>query len=89
MNRGFAVLSNMSRYIDFVLLEDFGTYVASRGRVGYVEEGVVKWWLAAARRHGVRALALAYAESPGDVYYRYAKSFAEREGCPSFLATGT
>ncbi len=86
VNRGFFLLQNISKYINFLLYEDYGTQVVGPGEVTFVQNvsGIVAT-TAMIRRYNITVLALAYAEYPGDVYYVASSDLAQEQGVPIYI----
>ena len=86
VNRGFILFQNISRFINFVLFEDYGTLVSGPGEVSFVQnlsEIYSETYLL--KSHNVTVLALAYANSPGDRFYAFSSELAQREGVPLYI----
>ena len=86
INRGFAILGNVSRLIDFVLFEDYGTKVTSPGKVGFSDPSFVVNMTHMLKAHNVTVLALGYAYHPGDAYWDTVVSLAKSQGVPYFVS---
>ncbi len=86
INRGFAVVGNVSGMISFVLFEDYGTQVASPGEIAFSNSTFVAEETQILKGYNLTVLALGYADNPGDIYWKTVKSLAASEGVPSFVS---
>lgn len=86
VNRGFDILPNITKYIDFVMYEDYGTQVVSQGKVSFVgNEDYIIQETSKIRELNVTLLALAYAERPGDAFFNFSERLAAAEGIPLYV----
>lgn len=86
INRGFAVVSNVSGVINFVLFEDYGTQVISPEQISFTNSTCVTEETQILRNYNLTVLALGYANVPGDMYWKTVKDLASSEGVPSFVS---
>ncbi|BCU68022.1 hypothetical protein HS7_14590 [Sulfolobales archaeon HS-7] len=86
VNRGFSVMENISRLINFVMFEDYGTQVVSPGTISFSNSTCVINETNILRSYNLTVLALGYANYPGDVYWNTVKSLANSEGVSSFVS---
>ncbi len=86
INRGFAVIGNVSRMINFVLFEDYGTQVVSPDTISFTNITCVENETQILKNYNLTVLALGYANAPGDMYWNTVKQLASSEGLPSFVS---
>ncbi|BDC17492.1 endo alpha-1,4 polygalactosaminidase [Acidianus sp. HS-5] len=86
INRGFAIIGNVSDMINFVLFEDYGTEVVSPGEISFTNSTCVIEETQILKGYNLTILALGYANNPGDIYWKTVKSLANSEGIPSFVS---
>ncbi len=86
INRGFAVVGNVSGMINFVLFEDYGTQVTSPDQISFTNSTCVTQETHVLKDYNLTVLALGYANTPGDVYWNTVKQLASSEGLPSFVS---
>ncbi|BAB66820.1 endo alpha-1,4 polygalactosaminidase [Sulfurisphaera tokodaii] len=85
VNRGFSLIENISKMINFVLFEDYGTEVTSPGQISFSNYSFVIRETNLLKSYNLTVLALGYANYPGDIYWNTVKSLAISEGVPSFI----
>ncbi|MBB5253532.1 endo alpha-1,4 polygalactosaminidase [Sulfurisphaera ohwakuensis] len=85
INRGFSLIENISKMINFVLFEDYGTQVISPGQISFSNSSFVIQETKLLKSYNLTVLALGYANYPGDIYWNTVKSLAASEGVSSFV----
>ncbi|BFI76763.1 endo alpha-1,4 polygalactosaminidase [Sulfurisphaera ohwakuensis] len=85
INRGFSLVENISKMINFVLFEDYGTQVVSPGQIFFSNSSFVIQETKLLKSYNLTVLALGYANYPGDIYWNTVKSLAASEGVSSFV----
>jgi len=85
VNRGFAILPNISGYINFVLFEDYGTLVSGNTVVFLDNYSQVRELTAYVKGFHLQVLALGYAQRPEDRYFELVKLLARENSVPCYV----
>ncbi|MGC9104984.1 MAG: hypothetical protein ACP5HQ_00950 [Thermoprotei archaeon] len=85
INRGFYVLPHVCKYVDYVLVEDFGSKVVKAGELTEVSPDEVIKDVELVRSCGLKPLGLSYAYEPHDSLYSYSADLARELKVPLFV----
>ncbi|MGC8567439.1 MAG: hypothetical protein ACP5M8_07325 [Caldisphaera sp.] len=87
INRGFFILSNVSKYINFVLYEDYGTEVSGINEVKFVSNvSEIISRTEYIKSLNITIYALSYAVNKYDKYYNYSILLAIKNDVPIYIS---
>jgi hypothetical protein len=85
VNRGFYVLPYVHKYVDYVIVEDFGSKVVKAGELTAVSQDEVIKEVELVKSYGLKPLGLSYAYEPHDSLYNYSVDLARELKAPLFV----
>ncbi len=86
INRGFVILPNVSKYINFILYEDYGTEVTNVNEIKFVSNvSQITIRTKYIKSLNITIYALSYAENKYDKYYNYSLKLAIENNVPIYI----